>query len=74
MDRSSCLNDFHCLKVFCLPRDIREPGIAARNIDACVTQQLLKALQAHSRVEHLSGEGVPQLVQSVALVLQTCSC
>ena len=33
-------------------------------------QQLLKAFQAHPRIEHLRGEGVPQPVEAIALVLK----
>lgn len=35
-----------------------------------MAQKLLKALQAHARIEHIRGEGMPQTMKGVVLVLK----
>jgi hypothetical protein len=67
----SFLYDFHCLKVFSFAGDIREPRIPAGDLNATVPQELLKTFQAHPRIEHLGGKGMPETMKAISLVTET---
>jgi len=65
---ASLLDDGHRPEVFLFAGGVGEPGIAAGHLNRAMPQKRLQALQPHPGVEQLTGEGVPQAVQRVALV------
>lgn len=67
----SLLYDFHCLEVFLFPGDIRQARVTAGYLDAGVPQELLQAFEAHARIEHLGGKGVPETMKTIPLVGKT---
>jgi hypothetical protein len=69
---ASLLNDCHGSKILFFTCGVGEPGIAARHLNAAVTQELLQALKAHTGIQELTGKGMTQTMERVALMRQSC--
>ena len=64
----SLFDDRHRPEVLVPAGVIRQPGVAPGHLDAAVAQKLLQTLQAHAGVQQLGGTGVPQTMETIALM------
>jgi hypothetical protein len=60
--------DRHGFEVLILSGPIRESCITTRHLNAVMTEQWLQALQVHTSIQQLTGKGMTQAMQRVALV------
>src|SRR5664279_5530695 len=65
-------NDRHRPEVLFPAGVVRQLGVAPGHLDTAVPQELLQTLQTHAGVQQLGGTGVPETMQTIALMRQAC--
>ena len=66
----SLFDDRHGPEVLFPAGVVRQPGVTPGHLDTAMPQELLQTLQAHASVQQLGGTGMPEAMQTVALMRQ----
>jgi hypothetical protein len=61
----------HGSEVLFLPRLVRKAGITPRHIQRAMPHQWLETLDPHTRIEKLTGKGVPKGMKGIPLMSET---